>query len=300
MTGLLLLGSLTARYGRIAVVEEGDRSKLVLGYAMTVGIGVLFLAVLAFEWSNLLAEGLRWTTGSLRGNLLRTGRTARWSPHRRAGTVRDRHLPRPSPRPLQRQPESDGSNGRGVLALPDRHLDRDIHLHLLRHHLTNQLHHLFRSHDHSTTVGTETTDTECAGHEPAGSLSARRLSSRRSRSDHIPPRWGGGLSDVARLQRPVDRLALGPGARCCMGTPLRDARGRAALAWHHGSCVDSPRRKPGPPRAWRRRGTVSGTNRPRCTHRGHPDVVAIAGCSPRRGDGNLLWATRRAPLATRE
>jgi len=63
MTGLLLLGSLTARYGRIAVVEEGDRSKLVLGYAMTVGIGVLFLAVLAFEWSNLLAEGLRWTTG---------------------------------------------------------------------------------------------------------------------------------------------------------------------------------------------------------------------------------------------
>jgi len=62
MTGLLLLGSLTARYGRIAVVEEGDRSKLVLGYAMTVGIGVLFLAVLAFEWSNLLAEGLRWTT----------------------------------------------------------------------------------------------------------------------------------------------------------------------------------------------------------------------------------------------
>jgi len=63
MTGLLLLGALTARYGRIAVVEEGDRSKLVLGYAMTVGIGVLFLAVLAFEWSNLLAEGLRWTTG---------------------------------------------------------------------------------------------------------------------------------------------------------------------------------------------------------------------------------------------
>jgi len=183
MTGLLLLGSLTARYGRIAVVEEGDRSKLVLGYAMTVGIGVLFLAVLAFEWSNLLAEGLRWTTGPYGGNLLRTGRTARWSPHRRAGTVRDRHLPRPSPRPLQRQPESDGSNGRGVLALPDRHLDRDIHLHLLRHHLTNQLHHLFRSHDHSTTVGTETTDTECAGHEPAGSLSARRLSSRRSRSD---------------------------------------------------------------------------------------------------------------------
>jgi len=80
MTGLLLLGSLTARYGRIAVVEEGDRSKLVLGYAMTVGIGVLFLAVLAFEWSNLLAEGLRWTTGPYGANLLRTGRTARWSP----------------------------------------------------------------------------------------------------------------------------------------------------------------------------------------------------------------------------
>jgi len=114
-------------------------------------------------------------------------------------------------------------------------------------------------------------------------------------SDHIPPRWGGGLSDVARLQRPVDRLALGPGARCCMGTPLRDARGRAALAWHHGSCVDSPRRKPGPPRAWRRRGTVSGTNRPRCTHRGHPDVVAIAGCSPRRrGNRSSLGYSSRS------
>jgi len=57
-----------------------------------------------------------------------------------------------------------------------------------------------------------------------------------------------------------------------------------------------PVEKPGPPRAWRRRGTVSGTNRPRCTHRGHPDVVAIAGCSPRRGMGifsgllvALLW-----------
>jgi len=66
-------------------------------------------------------RGTQVDNGSLRGNLLRTGRTARWSPHRRAGTVRDRHLPRPSPRPLQRQPESDGSNGRGVLALPDRH-----------------------------------------------------------------------------------------------------------------------------------------------------------------------------------
>lgn len=63
MTGLLLVGSLTARYGRNAVVEEGDRSKLVLGYAVTVGLGVLFLAVLAFEWSNLLADGLSWTTG---------------------------------------------------------------------------------------------------------------------------------------------------------------------------------------------------------------------------------------------
>lgn len=63
MTGLLLLGSLTARYGRTGIMA-GDRDQLVTGYAATAVLGVLFLAVLAFEWSNLLAEGLRWTTGA--------------------------------------------------------------------------------------------------------------------------------------------------------------------------------------------------------------------------------------------
>jgi len=190
MTGLLLLGSLTARYGRIAVVEEGDRSKLVLGYAMTVGIGVLFLAVLAFEWSNLLAEGLRWTTGPYGATYYALAGLHAGHPHRRAGTVRDRHLPRPSPRPLQRQPESDGSNGRGVLALPDRHLDRDIHLHLLRHHPNQSTPPPFEAMTTAPQLERKLPIPNVPVTNLLAALSARRLSSRRSRSDHIPPSMG--------------------------------------------------------------------------------------------------------------
>ena len=63
MTAILLVGSLTVRYGRNAVVRNSDRGKLVVGYAITVLLGVAFLAVLGFEWSNLMAEGLAWTDG---------------------------------------------------------------------------------------------------------------------------------------------------------------------------------------------------------------------------------------------
>lgn len=63
MTGILLLGSLAVRYGRNGIVRGNDRGKLVLGYAVTVLLGVAFLAVMGYEWSTLLAEGLGWTDG---------------------------------------------------------------------------------------------------------------------------------------------------------------------------------------------------------------------------------------------
>jgi cytochrome c oxidase subunit 3 len=62
MTGIMILGSATIRYGRNAI-EAGDRSGLVRGYAITALLGLLFLAVLGVEYSTLMAEGLRWTTG---------------------------------------------------------------------------------------------------------------------------------------------------------------------------------------------------------------------------------------------
>ncbi|MFB6354095.1 MAG: heme-copper oxidase subunit III [Halobacteriales archaeon] len=62
MTGLMLVGSLTARYGRNAI-RNGSRSGLVRGFAATLAAGIAFLATLAVEWNGLLAEGLRWTTG---------------------------------------------------------------------------------------------------------------------------------------------------------------------------------------------------------------------------------------------
>jgi len=135
-------------------------------------------------------RGTQVDNGSLRGNLLRTGRTARWSPI--AGLVLFGIV-------IYRARVRDhfSANRNLMVRTAEAYwhfltaiLDRDIHLHLLRHHLTNQLHHLFRSHDHSTTVGTETTDTECAGHEPAGSPSARRLSSRRSPERPHPSSMG--------------------------------------------------------------------------------------------------------------
>ncbi len=63
MTGLLLLGSVTARYGRVSITN-GDRGSLLMGYGATFALGLAFLGVLAYEWSALMAEGLRWTTGA--------------------------------------------------------------------------------------------------------------------------------------------------------------------------------------------------------------------------------------------
>lgn len=63
MAGLLLLGSLTARYGRVGITRDGDRKRLALGFALTLVLGLVFIAVLALEWSRLLAGGVSWTTG---------------------------------------------------------------------------------------------------------------------------------------------------------------------------------------------------------------------------------------------
>jgi cytochrome c oxidase subunit 3 len=62
MTALLLLGSLTTYYGRRGVTN-GNRSSLVRGYTATVLLGIGYLAVLAYEWQTLMAEGLTWTNG---------------------------------------------------------------------------------------------------------------------------------------------------------------------------------------------------------------------------------------------
>jgi len=62
MTMIMLLGSLTAWYGRAAITSD-DRSGLVRGYAATFLTGVAFLALLGVEYSRLIAEGLLWTTG---------------------------------------------------------------------------------------------------------------------------------------------------------------------------------------------------------------------------------------------
>lgn len=63
MTVILLLGSLSVYYGRRGIIESGDRGRLVTGYSGAILTGIAFLAVLGFEWSQLMAEGLRWTTG---------------------------------------------------------------------------------------------------------------------------------------------------------------------------------------------------------------------------------------------
>ncbi|MFB6197683.1 MAG: heme-copper oxidase subunit III, partial [Halobacteriaceae archaeon] len=58
----LLLGSLTTRYGRNAIMND-NRDSLIVGYAGTVVLGLGFLAVLGYEWTTLMSEGLKWTTG---------------------------------------------------------------------------------------------------------------------------------------------------------------------------------------------------------------------------------------------
>ena len=62
MTVILLVGSLTARYGRVKIGAD-DRQGLVYGYLGTIVTGLLFLGVLGLEWSRLIADGLTWQAG---------------------------------------------------------------------------------------------------------------------------------------------------------------------------------------------------------------------------------------------
>ncbi len=62
MTLAMLIGSVSSRYGRNAVLS-GDRGGLVQGYAVTFLAGFGFMGLLAFEYSRLMAAGLKWTTG---------------------------------------------------------------------------------------------------------------------------------------------------------------------------------------------------------------------------------------------
>jgi len=63
MTGILLLGSLSVYYGRTGITRAGNRGRLVTGYTGAIVSGIAFLAVLGYEWNQLMAEGLKWTTG---------------------------------------------------------------------------------------------------------------------------------------------------------------------------------------------------------------------------------------------
>ncbi len=62
MAGVMLLGSLTTRWGRTKILND-DRRGLITGYVLTVILGLVFLGLLGYEWSVLIDEGLRWTTG---------------------------------------------------------------------------------------------------------------------------------------------------------------------------------------------------------------------------------------------
>ena len=62
MTALMLIGSVTVRYGRRAI-QRDDRSALVTGLTTTLVTGAAFLGVLGLEYRGLLAEGVSWTTG---------------------------------------------------------------------------------------------------------------------------------------------------------------------------------------------------------------------------------------------
>ena len=62
MTAIMLVGSLTIRYGRRAI-QADDRRGLVRGYLGTLVAGLAFLAVLGVEYRGLLVGGVSWTTG---------------------------------------------------------------------------------------------------------------------------------------------------------------------------------------------------------------------------------------------
>lgn len=57
ITSVLVLSSVTSQFGVFAA-ERGDVYKLRLWYSVTIALGVVFLGIMAFEWTELIMAGL--------------------------------------------------------------------------------------------------------------------------------------------------------------------------------------------------------------------------------------------------
>ena len=57
ITAVLILSSVTSQFGVFAA-ERGDVYKLRLWYAVTIALGVVFLGLVAFEWTEMVTEGV--------------------------------------------------------------------------------------------------------------------------------------------------------------------------------------------------------------------------------------------------
>ena len=62
MTALLIVSSVTMAWARSSI-DRDNRSGLTWGVAASFVLGLAFLVVLGFEWSELMAAGVDWTTG---------------------------------------------------------------------------------------------------------------------------------------------------------------------------------------------------------------------------------------------
>lgn len=57
ITSVLVLSSVTSQFGVFAA-ERGDVYKLRLWYSVTIALGVVFLGIMAFEWTELIMAGV--------------------------------------------------------------------------------------------------------------------------------------------------------------------------------------------------------------------------------------------------
>lgn len=57
ITSVLILSSVTSQIGVFAA-ERGDVYKLRLWYGVTIALGVVFLGIMAFEWTELILHGV--------------------------------------------------------------------------------------------------------------------------------------------------------------------------------------------------------------------------------------------------